>query len=134
MEHPGAEPTERAAARKCAWCGQPMAGPVRQADVEPAPDGATAHHAAAGATVPHDPASGGSICKACAGQLKTYRKPVLVVSREWARLYEDVAALLASRPDIQVIIDRRHAARDGSGAGEWTGPNRRATDEPLGLK
>jgi hypothetical protein len=59
---------------------------------------------------------------------------VLVVSREWARLYEEIAALLKSRPDIQVIIDRRHAPRDGSRAGTWAGPNRRASDEPLGLK
>ena len=134
MEHPGAESTEHVAERKCAWCGQLMAGADQQTAAEAAPDGETAHPTAASATAPQDPATGGSICKACAAQLITYRKPVLVVSREWARLYEDIAALLTSRPDIQVIIDRRHAARDGSGTGVWTGPHRRATDEPLGLK
>lgn len=134
MEQPGAESTEQVAERKCAWCGQLIAGAARQAVAEAAPDGETAHPTAANATAPQDPATSGSICKACAAQLTTYRTPVLVVSREWARLYEDLAALLTSRPDIQVIIDRRHATRDGSDAGVWTGPNRRATDEPLGLK
>jgi hypothetical protein len=86
------------------------------------------------APLAQDLSTSGTICRACADRLTTYRRPVLVVSREWARLYEDIAALLKSRPDIQVIIDRRHAPRDGSTAGTWTGPNRRASDEPLGLK
>jgi hypothetical protein len=86
------------------------------------------------APLAQDLSTSGTICRACAARLMTYRRPVLVVSREWARLYEDIVALLKSRPDIQVIIDRRHAPRDGSSAGAWTGPNRRASDEPIGLK
>jgi len=120
--------------RKCAWCGQVMGEAAHGSPADVAADQGATH--ATGEDAPRSPdlSTSGTICRACAQRLTTYRRPVLVVSREWARLYEDIAALLKSRPDIQVIIDRRHAPRDGSSAGSWTGPNRRASDEPLGLK
>ncbi len=130
MEDLGTQSNRRAVERKCAWCGLP----VNENTPEIAAVRNAAQQDAPGATAPQDPGPSTTICKACAGQLTTYRKPVLVVSREWARLYEDIAALLKSRPDIQVIIDRRHTSRDGHRTDPWSGPNRRASDEPLGLK
>ena len=130
MKHLGTQSSQRTVERKCAWCGLP----VNEKTPETATECSVPHPTAPTVTVAQDPGPSTTICKACAGHLTTYRKPVLVVSRKWARLYEDIAALLKSRPDIQVILDRRHTSRDGSGTDTWSGPNRRATDEPLGLK
>jgi hypothetical protein len=130
MERPETQSSQRTVERKCAWCGLP----VNEKTPETAAECSVAHPTVPTVTFAQDPGPSTTICKACAGHLTTYRKPVLVVSREWARLYEDIAALLKSRPDIQVIIDRRDTSRDGSGTDPWSGPNRRATDEPLGLK
>ena len=130
MKHLGTQSSQSTVERKCAWCGLP----VNEKTPETATECNVPHPAAPTVTVAQDPGPSTTICKACAGRLTTYRKPVLVVSRQWARLYEDIAALLKSRPDIQVILDRRHTIRDGSGTDPWSGPNRRATDEPLGLK
>jgi hypothetical protein len=130
MEHLGTQSSQHPVERKCAWCGLP----VNEKTPEAAPEGSIPHPATPPAMLPQDPGPSTTICKACAGRLTTYRKPVLVVSREWARLYEEIAALLRSRPDIQVVIDRRQAPRDGNETGPWNGPNRRVTPEPLGLK
>ena len=126
MEQPGIQSAEGAAERKCAWCGQLLGENAAAA----APESSVEHPAAPSVTVPQDPAGSASICKSCATRITTYRHPVLVVSREWARLYEDIGALLRSRPEIQVVLDRRQEA----GKGNWTGPERRSNSEPIELK
>jgi hypothetical protein len=126
MEQPGTESSQGAVERKCAWCGQLLSERTAAAAL----DGRVEHPAVPSATVPQDPAVSGSICKSCAARITTYRHPVLVVSREWARLFEDIGALLRSRPEIQVVLDRRQTAGDGN----WTGPDRRSSSEPIELK
>jgi hypothetical protein len=126
MEQPGIESSKGGVERKCAWCGQRL----REMTAAAAPERSDEHQAAAPVTVPQDPAANASICKSCAARITTYRHPVLVVSREWARLYEDIGALLRSRPEIQVILDRRQA----EGKGNWMGPERRSSSEPIELK
>jgi len=126
MEHPAIESSGRAVDRKCAWCGQRLS----ETTAATAPERSVTHPSAAPATVSQDPAASASICKTCAARITTYRRPVLVVSREWARLYEDIGALLRSRPEIQVVLERRQAA----GKDNWTGPERRSSSEPIELK
>jgi hypothetical protein len=58
---------------------------------------------------------------------------VLVVSREWARLYEQVAEILKARPDIRIVIDRRHPP-DEEDSGSYQGPERRGPNPPLTIK
>jgi hypothetical protein len=74
-----------------------------------------------------------SICRSCAGRLASYREPVLVVSREWVRLYEELAELMKDRPDIRVVLDRREAPREETEGKAWNGPDRRKPDQPLTL-
>jgi hypothetical protein len=64
--------------------------------------------------------------------LAAYRSPVLVVSREWARLYEELAEMMRARPDIQVVLDRRQQ-KGGDQESSWDGPERRRTDNPIKL-
>jgi hypothetical protein len=75
-----------------------------------------------------------TICPRCAGALAAYRKPVLVVSREWARMYEDLVEMLKERPDIQIVIDRRQSENEESKENGWTGPERRRKKDPFTLK
>jgi len=126
MEQLGIESSEGAVERNCAWCGQRLS----ETTAATAPERSVTHPAAAPATVSQDAAASASICKSCAARITTYRHPVLVVSQEWARLYEDIGALLRSRPEIQVVLDRRQAA----GKDNWTGPERRSISEPIELK
>jgi len=128
MGQPRIESSEGAVERKCAWCGELLSEKTAAAGLERT----DAHPEAERGSVPQNPAAGASICKSCAERITTYRHPVLVVSREWARLFEDIGALLRSRPEIQVVLDRRQAA--GTGKGEWTGPERRSGSEPIELK
>ena len=62
------------------------------------------------------------------------RKPVLVVSREWARMYDQLVELLKGQPEIQVILDRRESPGTGGEATGWNGPDRRRSDHPLIVK
>jgi hypothetical protein len=75
-----------------------------------------------------------TICPRCAGALAAYRKPVLVVSREWARMYEDLVEMLKERPDIQIVIDRRKPENEGTEENGWKGPERRRKKDPFTLK
>jgi hypothetical protein len=126
MAQPGIGSKEDAVERKCAWCGQLLS----EQSAEAGPECSLEQPAAPLATLPQDPAASGSICKSCAARITTYRAPVLVVSQEWARLYGDIGALLKSRPEIQVVLDRRQA----TGKGNWTGPERRSGSGSIELK
>ncbi|MGE5851433.1 MAG: hypothetical protein ACM362_14995 [Candidatus Methylomirabilota bacterium] len=64
--------------------------------------------------------------------MAAYRSPVLVVSREWARLYEELAEMMKVRPDIQVVLDRRQEKAEDQQS-SWDGPERRRTDTPIRL-
>jgi len=75
-----------------------------------------------------------TICPKCAGALAAYRNPVLVVSREWARMYGDLVEMLKSRPDIQIVIDRRQPGNEGKEESAWDGPERRRKKDPFTLK
>jgi hypothetical protein len=75
-----------------------------------------------------------SICRKCADELAAYRKPVLVVSREWARMYDQLVELLKGQPEIQVILDRRQTPGAGEGAAGWDGPDRRRGGRTLVVK
>ena len=103
--------------RICAWCGKELdAG-------EPIPGG------------PSDAAGVAStICRECADALAAYRKPVLVVSPEWAWMYEQLVELLKARPEIQVILDRRQPPGVGGEVPAWDGPDRRRGGQPLVVK
>jgi hypothetical protein len=74
-----------------------------------------------------------SICRPCADRLASYQGPVLVVSREWARLYDQVAEILRARPDIRIVIDRRQSPSQ-AGNTSYQGPERRGPNPPLTLK
>lgn len=118
----------------CAWCGTVLKS-VEPAGA-PAPDGTEE----AGIAPPSEgsaPAYEGevdaSICRACADQLASYRGPVLVVSREWARLYSEVVEILKARPDIRIVVDRRQPPGQ-AGGDSYQGPDRRRPTPPLTIK
>jgi hypothetical protein len=75
-----------------------------------------------------------TICGSCAERLAKYRKPVLVVSRSWARLYDELLEILKDRQDIQVVLDRRDPTRAAGKDTGWDGPDRRRSESPLALK
>lgn len=75
-----------------------------------------------------------TICPKCAEAFTAYRNPVLVVSREWARMYEDLVEILKGRPDIQIVIDRRKSADEDEEKAAWKGPERRRKKDPFRLK
>jgi len=117
----------------CAWCGTELKA------VEPTatPAASDAHAPGGTPAAASAPAYEGevdaSICRACADRLASYQGPVLVVSREWARLYEQVAEILKARPDIRIVIDRRQPEVQPDG-GAYQGPERRRPNPPLTLK
>jgi hypothetical protein len=120
--------------RICAWCGTDL-------DPESAGTEAEAEKAAANprtsepATEEPSDTSGvtSTICRRCANDLAAYRKPVLVVSREWVRMYDQLIALLKGQPEIQVILDRRQTVGASENTKEWDGPDRRKSQQPLTL-
>jgi len=127
--------TEEAAVRKvCAWCGTVLKA-VEPAGA-PAPDGtqeAGTTPSSTGSSPAYEGEVDASICRACADQLASYQGPVLVVSREWARLYSDVVEILKARPDIRIVVDRRQSP--GQAGGDlYQGPERRRPTPPLSLK
>ena len=75
-----------------------------------------------------------TICAGCAEKLAQYRKPVLVVSRNRARLYDELLELLKDREDIQVILDRRDSTSAGREDAGYDGPDRRQNRDRLALK
>ena len=120
--------------RVCAWCGSDL-GERRPSDQQTVEETA----AKAPASTPSNAESRrdadviSTICRRCADRLAAYRSPVLVVSREWARLYEELAALMKDRPDIQVVLDRRQQKSGTGQASDWDGIERRRTDGPIHL-
>jgi len=98
--------------RICAWCGTDL-----------------------GVKEPLDsPELSRTICGSCAQRLAAYRKPVLVVSRNWAHLYDELLEILKDREDIQVILDRRDPTNRMGKSTNWTGPDRRRSGDSLVLK
>ena len=118
--------------RMCVWCGSEL-------DEDNAPeDSEMKRHA--GDPLAGEPRAGDAegssetaptICRRCAEGLATYRKPVLVVSRDWARVYDQLVELLKGQSDIQVILDRRESPGPGAEAGKWDGPDRRKKGQSL---
>ncbi len=122
--------------RICAWCGIDL-------ELESAGgEGPEAEEAAANSSksepAVEKPSSTSAvtstICRRCANDLAAYREPVLVVSREWVRMYDQLIELLKGRPEIQVILDRRQTVRASENSGEWDGPDRRKSQQPLALE
>jgi hypothetical protein len=125
-----AQEEEERVRRKCAWCGRDLG--VKEASTNreneaAAPTGEQPN----GDKCAEDTEVTSTICPRCAGALAAYRKPVLVVSREWARMYEDLVEMLKERPDIQIVIDRRQSESEENG---WKGPERRRKKDPFTLK
>src|SRR5574341_945722 len=87
----------------CAWCGSNLGekGPSGQQKEKKAPAKAPAPHARKGKSQ-KDPDVVSTICRRCAKRLAAHRSPVLVVSQEWARLYEELAEIMKSRPDMSL--------------------------------
>lgn len=120
--------------RVCAWCGSDLGekGPSGQPEIEEASAEAPAP-AASEARSRKDPDVISTICQRCADRMAAYRSPVLVVSKEWARLYEELAEMMKDRPDIKVILDRRQQTAEDKES-DWDGPERRRTDKPIELE
>lgn len=119
--------------RLCAWCGSDLG--------ERAPSGQQSTDevaAKAPASAPGEAKSRhvfdviSTICRRCADRLAAYRGPVLVVSRAWARLYEELAEMMKVRPDIQVVLDRRQLKAEDQES-SWDGPERRQSDKSIRL-
>jgi len=105
--------------RICAWCGKELAPEV--SGEAPGAEGGAPNPPQVSA---QEEETTSSICLECADWLTTYRKPVLVVSREWARMYDQLVEMLKGQPEIEVILDRRGIGSGNGGAG-WGGPERR---------
>jgi hypothetical protein len=122
--------------RICAWCGidlelESAGGPGSEAEK------AAANPRTTEPAVEEPSSTSGvtsTICRRCANDLAAYRKPVLVVSREWVRMYDQLIELLKGQPEIQVILDRRQRGRASENSGEWDGPDRRKSQQPLALE
>ena len=97
--------------RICAWCGADLG--VR----EPM----------------DDPEVTRTICGGCAKRLVEYRRPVLVVSRNWTHLYVELLETLKDRLDIQVVLDRREPSGTNRQDSGWDGPDRRRNRDPLAI-
>ena len=119
--------------RKCAWCGRDLGVKEASANRESG-TAAPAGEQPNGDNCAEDTEVTSTICPRCAGALAAYRKPVLVVSREWARMYEDLVEMLKERPDIQIVIDRRQPENEGTEENGWKGPERRRKKDPFTLK
>ena len=121
--------------RICAWCGidvNPENASKHPETEEPAGNALTENSSAGKPTDSSEITS--SICRDCANELAAYRKPVLVVSREWARMYDQLVELLKGYPEIQVILDRRESPEVGGGQTGWKGPDRRRSGRPIVVK
>jgi hypothetical protein len=101
---------------------------MKRAAVEPRAGGAGTGQPA------HAPEPPSTICRRCADDLAAYRKPVLVVSQNWARMYDQLVELMRGQPEIQVILDRRQPAKEGEGTRGWKGPDRRRGGGSLDVK
>lgn len=121
--------------RICAWCGRDLGVKTAQEDLQTETPAADAQEARPATPEPPDDSSVTStICRTCAEQFAAYRKPVLVVSREWARMYDELVEMFKSQPEIQVVLDRRQPKAEGDEGNEWKGPDRRRRGNPFTLK
>ena len=111
--------------RICAWCGKEVVQEVWGETVEKE---SGSLRQVEGTSRQDDTERGeeqentSTICRDCANRLTNYRKPVLVVSREWAWMYDQLVEMLKGQPEIEVILDRRGGETGGAG---WGGPERR---------
>lgn len=119
--------------RVCAWCGNDLGekGPSGRQKGKKASAKAPARRAGK-AKSRKDPDVISTICRRCADRLAKYRSPVLVVSQEWERLYEELAEIMKARSDIRVVLDRRQEKTEDQES-EWDGPERRRKDKPVKL-
>lgn len=121
--------------RICAWCGidvDPENASKDPGAEKVAGDPLTCNSSADKSSESSEVTS--TICRNCASELAAYRKPVLVVSREWARMYDQLVELLKGHPEIQVILDRRQPSEEGEGSIGWNGPDRRRSGHPFVVK
>jgi len=121
--------------RTCAWCGTDLGGENASKDPQAERTAANPLTGDRSTGEPSDaPGVGSTICRSCADDLAAYRKPVLVVSPEWAWLYDQLVELLKAQPEIQVVLDRRRPPGAGGEAPAWDGPDRRQGGHPLVIK
>jgi hypothetical protein len=127
------ETEEERVRRKCAWCGRDLG--VKETSGSRKSQPGTSVGARAERDKPaEDSEVTSTICPRCAEAFAAYRNPVLVVSREWVRMYEDLVEMLKGRPDIKIVIDRRRSADERDGKDGWKGPERRRKKDPFSLK
>ena len=118
--------------RICVWCGADLEAGDTSKDSEmkgPAGDPLAREAGAGSPGSASEPRP--TICRRCADGIAAYRKPVLVVSRDWVRMYDKLVELLKGQPDIQVIVDRRQSPNPDAEATHWDGPDRRKKGQPL---
>ena len=121
--------------RTCVWCGTDLAAGSASNDPEMKRPTVDPLAKDAGTEEPADaPEPPSTICRRCADDLAAYRKPVLVVSQDWARMYDQLVELMRGQPEIQVILDRRQPAKAGEGTRGWNGPDRRRGGRSLVVK
>ncbi|MGD0266802.1 MAG: hypothetical protein ABSD47_17875 [Candidatus Methylomirabilota bacterium] len=121
--------------RTCVWCGTDLAAGSASNDPETKRPAVDPLAKDAGTEEPADaPEPPSTICRRCADDLAAYRKPVLVVSQDWARMYDQLVELMRGQPEIQVILDRRQPAKAGEGTRGWNGPDRRRGGRSLVVK
>lgn len=119
--------------RVCAWCGSDLGEGAPSDHLKTAEVAAKAPPSAPGEVKSRNVSEViSTICRHCADRLAAYRSPVLVVSREWARLYEELAEMMKVRPEIQVVLDRRQQKAEDQES-SWDGPERRRADNPIKL-
>lgn len=121
--------------RICAWCGIDL--DLENASKGPEAGKATANPLTADPATKEPSDSSGvtsTICRRCANELAAYRKPVLVVSRDWARMYDQLVELLKGQPEIQVVLDRRQPVEASEESSGWNGPERRKGHQPLAFE
>jgi len=115
--------------RICAWCGKELGAGLRGDAPRTERDAANPLQVSPqreDTERVEDQETTSTICPDCAEWLMTYRKPVLVVSREWARMYDQLVEMLKGQPEIEVILDRREIGTESGNDGvNWSGPERR---------
>lgn len=121
--------------RICAWCGIDL--DLENASTGPEAEKAPAKPLTADSATEESsdrPGVTSTICRRCANDLATYRKPVLVVSRDWARMYDQLVEMLKGQPEIQVILDRRQPVEASEESSGWDGPEKRKRRQPLAFE
>lgn len=121
--------------RVCVWCGTDLGAGSASNDPKMKRPAADPLAGDASTGEPADaPQPRSTICRRCADDLAAYRKPVLVVSRDWARMYDRLVELMRGQSEIQVVLDRRQPAKPGEGTRGWNGPDRRRGGGSLDVK